>query len=406
MILWEAREPRSRGRSGEIPEPTVRVRMKEERFLRTVSFLVDQSQHIADPFMNRAYCLALLGAGATSPNPMVGCVLVRDGQVVGEGYHAAAGSPHAEAIALAQAGSRAKGATAYVTLEPCAHVGRTPSCAAALVAAGVTAVVIGMPDPNPVAAGGASVLAASDIAVSFADDPTPFQSLNEEWLHHLAHGRPFVRVKVALSLDGKLTSVLGTRCAITAEGGRQITMSLRATADAVMVGAATAQIDDPALTVRDADGALFERQPVRVILGRRDVPRVTLLEDGVGPVSVLLERTAPDPHLPAHVRLLRYPDGGGVKSAIEALGEAGIRNLLVEAGPRLFSSLWNADMIDELVVIQAGGVLGPSAPSLFNGEGAAESNRLQSRMKPVESGVLLEDVVTLWRPCVVGPNEG
>lgn len=406
MILWEAREPRSRGRSGEIPEPTVRVRMKEERFLRTVRFLVDESQHIADPHLSRAYKLALLGAGATSPNPMVGCVLVRDGEVVGEGYHAAAGMPHAEAMALGQAGALAEGATAYVTLEPCAHVGRTPSCAAALVDAGVTAVVIGMPDPNPVAAGGASVLAASGVAVSFIEDPSPFRSLNEEWLHHLEHVRPFVRVKVALSIDGKPTSAVGIRCAITAEGGRRITMALRERADAVLVGAATALIDDPVLTVRDADGAPCERQPVRAILGRRAIPQVAMLDDGLGLVTALLEQTAPDPHLPEHVRILRYPDGDGVKGAIEALGEAGICSLLVEAGPRLFSSLWDADMIDELVVIQAGGVLGAHTPSLFTGESGCEPNRLSLRMRPVESSVFFEDVVTIWRPCADGSSEG
>ncbi|HEY5506558.1 MAG TPA: bifunctional diaminohydroxyphosphoribosylaminopyrimidine deaminase/5-amino-6-(5-phosphoribosylamino)uracil reductase RibD, partial [Coriobacteriia bacterium] len=191
---------------------------------------------VAEPHLRRACELAERGRGTTAPNPVVGCVLVRDGEVVGEGWHERAGGPHAEAAALADAGDAARGATAFVTLEPCAHVGRTPSCADALVRAGVARVVIGAPDPTRLAGGGAGTLRQAGIDVSFADDPRPFHELDVEWTHRQRTGRPFLRVKVALTLDGRPALLEGARSALTGEAARAFTMRLRARADAVLVG--------------------------------------------------------------------------------------------------------------------------------------------------------------------------
>ncbi len=197
----------------------------------------DVASTISDPFMRRAFVLAENGRGATSPNPMVGCVLAHDDEIVGEGWHARAGEPHAEMMALGMAGPRAAGATAYVTLEPCNHQGRTPPCSEALITRGVAGVVIGMPDPNPVAVGGSARMREAGIEVEFEPDTTPFEIQNEAWLHWVRTGLPFVQVKTALSLDGHANVQPGTPCAITGEGGRAITMQLRSAADAIVVGA-------------------------------------------------------------------------------------------------------------------------------------------------------------------------
>jgi len=347
--------------------------------------------------MRRAYELARLAVGATSPNPMVGCVIVREGEIVGEGYHAAASKPHAEVVALEQAGVSAAGATVYVTLEPCAHHGLTPPCAEALIEAGISSVVAGMKDPNPKASGGGSLLRASGVRVRFASDLSPYERLNEEWLHHLITGMPFVRVKVATSLDGKITSVTGKRAAVSGAGGASITMTLRSRADAVLVGAATAAIDNPALTIRDSAGTLASRQPLRVILCRRSVPRADLLTDGAGESVILIESCASIDEIPEYASVVSYDTAGGIHSALKALSELNVRSLFVEAGPRLFSVLWQNGLIDELVVVHAGGVLGSAAPSLYVGPGEVKDNRLKCRMRVVEAGIAGGDGVTVWR---------
>ncbi len=356
----------------------------------------DESTRISGPFMRRAYELALRGAGATSPNPMVGCVITRNGEIVGEGFHERAGDPHAEAVALSQAGPRAERSTAYVTLEPCDHHGRTPPCSEALVTHGVAAAVIGMPDPDPLAGGGAARLREAGLRVEFESDPTPYESLNEEWLFFLRTGRPFVRVKIALSLDGRPASREGVRCKVTGAGGARVTMRLRARADAVLVGAATAQIDNPSLTVRDPDGIVHERQPLRVVVGRDGVPAVGLFSDGAGDSLALVPHSALET-VPPGVGALGYDADGGLDAAVRALGDRGVRNLLVEAGPRLLTALWGADLIDEIVVVHAGGMFGPTASAAFLGMQEVEEGRLSCRMRPVEAGIEGDDAVTVWR---------
>jgi len=365
----------------------------------------DVAARIDDPMLARAYRLAELGRGTTSPNPMVGCVIAAAGVVVGEGFHERAGGPHAEVVALRAAGDAARGATAYVTLEPCNHYGLTPPCSTALIDAGVAKVVIGMPDPNNEATGGAAALRAAGIQASFAEEPAPFAELNEAWLHHLLVGRPYVHVKVALSLDARPTSAPGVRAGVSGPGSSQATMRMRAAADAVVVGASTARSDDPALTLRDvATGQTAARQPLRVVLGRDGVPDASLFHDGLGDSIALVPYPA---DLPPDVTTLRYDATGDsaadLVSAISALGTTGVRRVLVEAGPGLFSALWMADLVDELTVIHAGGVFGEHAPALFVGggeqrPGSEATTRLDRRMYAVEAGVIEGDAVTVWRP--------
>jgi diaminohydroxyphosphoribosylaminopyrimidine deaminase/5-amino-6-(5-phosphoribosylamino)uracil reductase len=359
----------------------------------------DASSRVIDPFLRRAFVLAESGRGTTSPNPVVGCVIVREGVVVGEGFHERAGGPHAEVVALLHAGERARGATAYVTLEPCNHTGRTGPCTAALTEAGVSRVIVGMPDPNPeVEGGGAVALRQGGIDVVFAEDPTPFEEQNEAWLHWMRSGRPWLQAKVALTLDGRTAAASGVRTRITGEGAASVTSRLRAAADAVLVGAATVASDDPALTARDAAGASLARQPLRVVLARGAAPAHDrkVFTDGAARTLLLAEKGSGITP-PSGVAFQEYPADDGIRGALEALGERDVTRLLVEPGPRLFSALWDADLIDELVLAQAGGVLGAQAAALYGGALHHGAEHVVARMRPVEAGIAGEDVVTVWR---------
>jgi diaminohydroxyphosphoribosylaminopyrimidine deaminase/5-amino-6-(5-phosphoribosylamino)uracil reductase len=357
---------------------------------------------VGDPYLRRACELAERGRGTTSPNPLVGCVLVRDGVVVGEGWHERAGGPHAEVVALDQAGEKARGATAYVTLEPCSHTGRTAPCADALCRAGVERVVVGMPDPNPVASGGAQVLRRAGIDVAFAEDANPFHELDTEWLHRERMGRSFVRVKVALTLDGRPALTPGVRSALTGAAARDFTMRLRSHADAVLVGNGTVAVDDPALTVRAADGVAAPRQPRRIVLTRTEQPSASarMFRDGLGPVTVLHPDAVDlEPELvEAGAAGLPYDTTAGLAGAIAAIGDTGVVSLLVEAGPHLLSALVSADLIDELILIHAGGFGGERAPALFIGESQDDPASLERPFRAVEAAVIGDDAVTVWRP--------
>ncbi|HEY5277629.1 MAG TPA: bifunctional diaminohydroxyphosphoribosylaminopyrimidine deaminase/5-amino-6-(5-phosphoribosylamino)uracil reductase RibD [Coriobacteriia bacterium] len=357
---------------------------------------------VADPHLRRACELAERGRGTTAPNPVVGCVLVRDGEVVGEGWHERAGGPHAEAVALAQAGEAAHGSTAYVTLEPCSHTGRTPSCADALVREGVERVVVGMPDPNPLASGGTTILRRAGIDVVFADDPRPFHELDLEWLHRQSTGRPFVRAKMALTLDGRPALAQGVRSALTGEAAREFTMRLRAHADAVMVGTGTVAVDDPSLTVRDPSGAPAVRQPRRIVLTRTEqpFPDRRMFHDGLGAVTVLLPDTLDlDDGLAATGAVgLGYDIERGLSGVMEALASIDVVSLLIEPGPRLFGPLMSAGLVDELVLLHAGGLGGEEAPALFVGRQQDDPSTLTRPLRAVEAAVLGDDAVTVWRP--------
>lgn len=287
--------------------------------------------------MHRAVSLAERGRGTTSPNPLVGCVVVRAGSVVGEGYHSRAGGPHAEIVALEQAGEEAAGSTVYVTLEPCDHTGRTEPCSAALLDAGVSRVVVALADPHPEAAGGADRLRERgvDVALGVCADAAARQ--NEIFLHTVATGRPFVIAKVAVSLDGRIAAADGASRWLTGEEARARAHALRAEADAVLVGSGTVLADDPALTVRhvDYDGP----PPLRVVLDRRGrVPSTAAMLDDSAPSLVL---------------------DTDVAEGLKVLWERDVRSVLVEGGSSVLSSFLAEGLVDRLVVHTAPLLLGP-----------------------------------------------
>jgi diaminohydroxyphosphoribosylaminopyrimidine deaminase / 5-amino-6-(5-phosphoribosylamino)uracil reductase len=349
-----------------------------------------------DPvWMRRALELAALGRGTTSPNPMVGAVLVRDGLAVGEGFHRAPGEPHAEAVALREAADRAAGATCYVTLEPCGHHGRTPPCAPALIAAGITRVVAAIEDPDPNVRGkGFAQLRAAGVQVEVGVGAAAAEAQNAAFLLHRRQGRPRVTLKAAASLDGKVAAPDGTSQWITGEAARADAHRLRAEADAVAVGAGTALADDPRLTVRLPGWS--GRQPLRVLLdatgrtatgptGRGGPAGHALgqLFDGAAPTLVATTAAAPRAALQAWTaagaEVLVCPDApaasgeAGVDLAFiaKSLGERGVLELLVEGGPRLHASFWEAGLADRLVWYLAPLVIGgDGAPGLLPAAGA------------------------------------
>ena len=361
----------------------------------------DVASAVDDPFLRRACELAERARGATSPNPLVGCVIVSEGVVVGEGYHPRAGEPHAEVFALAAAGARARGADAYVTLEPCRHHGRTPPCTEALVSAGVAREIIGMPDPTSQAGGGAVELQRAGIEVRFAEDPAPFELLNEGWLALQRRGRPLVVAKLGLSLDAAVALAPGERASMTGESGASVTRILRSRADAVMVGAATVVADDPALTVRDAQGTLAHHQPTRVVLARSGLPPADarLFTDGAAPTLVLLApgAAAAGFESPDNVAVEHLTSGARLAVAFDALGNRGLAEVLVEPGPRLLEALRAEDLIDYLVTVVAGGVAGPGALPAFGGADAPDDRALSHRFSAVEAGIVGDVSVTVWR---------
>lgn len=278
---------------------------------------------------------ALAAPWMTFPNPRVGCVIVNDaGEIVGEGAHQRAGEPHAEVNALKQAGAAAIGSTAYVTLEPCAHTGRTGPCAQALIDAGVSHVIIGCADPNPVATGGAELLRAAGVAVEFRESPAAV-AVNEHWLHAMRAGRPFVTLKLATSLDGRVAAADGVETSISNAASRVAVHALRARVDGVLVGTNTALVDDPQLNVREVP---CETQPARFVMGRRALPSHLALFKGADPAVQIAS------HDPVEV--------------LGQLHERGIRHVLLEGGPTLARVFVDAGLVDELVWITAPMTLG------------------------------------------------
>ncbi len=311
-----------------------------------------------DEAMRRAIELAARGLGTTSPNPVVGCVLLdADGEVVGEGFHAYAGGPHAEIVALAQAGKRAKGGTAVVTLEPCDHVGRTSPCSTALVQAGVARVVIAVPDPNPVATGGAATLRSAGIRVDVGVREAEAEAGNVAWLTTMRRGWPYVIWKYAATLDGRSAAADGTSMWITSEAARMDVHALRATVDAVVVGVGTVLADDPRLTVRNLrDGSLAIRQPLRVVV------------DSAGRTpGAPGSATAPHaPGWPPPPRWHRPGRRGGPAALLAALRTRGVRAVLLEGGPRLAGAFLAAGLVDRVVGYLAPRLLGAGPAALVD----------------------------------------
>lgn len=369
--------------------------------------LISDSYHIIGrPYLARAYDLALLGQRTVSPNPMVGCVIVKAGKIVGEGYHTQAGGPHAEIVALSHAGEQARGATVYVTLEPCNHTGKTGPCVDALIEAGVARVVCGMPDPHLEASGGAQRLIEAGIEVEFAHDSRPFEELNRGWLHVVREGLPYVRVKQGLSLDASIALRPNEATFITGASGQEVTRVLRGASDGVLISSSTAEADNPSLTLRGVNGDLYENQPQRIVLIRSTVPnpKLDVFTDGQAPTIMLcpdnLEITAFDAD---HVSLVTYSIAGGLRAALGALAQHGINNLLVEAGQRLFTELYNARLINELVTVTAGGFLGEGSVRNYRGlpnltQGTSGPPVLEHRFAPYDTKIYGDVVATMWRP--------
>lgn len=322
--------------------------------------------------MARAIELALHGLGTTEPNPRVGCVVVRAGQVVGEGWHARAGGPHAEVVALAAAGTAARGATAYVSLEPCCHHGRTPPCTEALVAAGVARVVYACGDPNPrVAGGGAARLRAADIEVEGGVLDAEARAVNPGFLARMARGRPWLRLKVAASLDGRTALADGRSRWITGPEARRDVQRLRARSSAIVTGIGTVLADDPELTVRDEPAGAV-RPPLRVVLDSRlrlpPSARLLATPGQVVALTVAPEAGAAATLAAAGVDVRRVAgEGGRVAPAdlVATLVDLECNEVLVEAGPALNGALLAAGLVDELVVYQAPHVLGGTALPMF-----------------------------------------
>ncbi|MDR2240821.1 MAG: bifunctional diaminohydroxyphosphoribosylaminopyrimidine deaminase/5-amino-6-(5-phosphoribosylamino)uracil reductase RibD [Zoogloeaceae bacterium] len=313
-------------------------------------------------FMARALRLAEQGLFTTTPNPRVGCVLVRDGAVVGEGWHARAGGAHAEIHALDAAGGHARGATAYVTLEPCSHHGRTPPCADALIAAGAARVVVAMRDPNPQVGGkGIEKLRAAGIAVDEGLMASEARELNIGFVSRMERGRPWVRAKLAASLDGKTALVNGQSQWITGPEARRDGHVWRARACAILTGAGTVREDDPRLTARDVD---TDRQPLRVVVDSHyeTPPTARILAGGNALVAVAREDAAKAAALrAAGAEVTALPDPRGkvdLPRLLRLLAERGVNELHVEAGHRLNGALLSEGLIDELLLYFAPTILG------------------------------------------------
>ncbi len=341
----------------------------------------NQDQRLIDQhWMQQAILLAKLGQYSTRPNPNVGCVIIQNGQVVGQGFHPKAGQPHAEVFAMREAGELARGATAYVTLEPCAHYGRTPPCAKGLVEAGVARVVVACPDPNPLVAGkGVQILKDAGIAVEVGICEAEAHQLNQGFLKAMATGMPYVRLKVASSLDGRTAMASGESKWITGAAARQDVQHFRAISGAVITGIETVLADDPELNVRQLADIHIENivQPKRIILDRQG-------------------------RLPLTAKILNHPETvmvmGPFRQELAALGvvqlpiqplkdllstlvkEHQIYDVLVEAGATLSTAFLQENLIDELISYVAPTFLGQSARAMFSAEFSTMAEQLRFKL--------------------------
>lgn len=355
-------------------------------------------------WMRLALSLGARGAGRVWPNPAVGCVIVKHGRVVGRGWTAPGGRPHAEPQALDQAGERAVGATAYVSLEPCAHWGQTPPCADALVRASVARVVIGMRDPDPRTDGsGIDRLRAAGIAVTAPVLEQEARRAHRGFLSRVHRGRPSLTLKLANAFDGRIATATGESQWITGPDARRAVHAMRMRHDAVMIGAGTARADDPSLTVR---GMGKVHQPVRVVISRNlNLPMDGALAKSAGEAPVwLLCGTDADPdlrrvwrQLGARVIGVEAGTGGQVDpgAALEALGREGLTSVFCEGGAALAASLLSADLVDDLVGFTAGLVIGAEGHPSIGAMGLAtlaEAPRFQLR----ETRQIGADVLHHW----------
>jgi len=330
-------------------------------------------------YMARAIQLAQRGLYTTDPNPRVGCVIVRYGKVIGEGWHQRAGEPHAEIIALRKAGKRAQGATVYVTLEPCAHQGRTPPCAQALVQAGVRRVVAAMVDPNPLVFNkGLDLLHSAGIEVQKGPLQAQAEALNPGFILRMTRKRPFVRCKLAMSLDGRTAMACGDSKWITGPDARRDVQRLRARSSAIVTGIGTVLTDDPSMTVREEDigerlpkGKAW-RQPLRVVVD----PHLSTPVDAKilrAPGKTIIATRAEEEYLAEllvakDAEVIRFPGSGDavdLHALMEFLAEREVNEVLLETGATLSGAALRAGLIDELLVYMAPILMGSDARGLF-----------------------------------------
>jgi diaminohydroxyphosphoribosylaminopyrimidine deaminase / 5-amino-6-(5-phosphoribosylamino)uracil reductase len=363
--------------------------------------------------MRAALVLARRGLGTVWPNPSVGCVIVRDGHVVGRGWTQRGGRPHGETEALRRAGAAAQGATAYVTLEPCSHWGKTPPCADALVAAGLRRVVVAIEDPNPrVAGSGIEALRKAGLAVEVGLCAAEAAELNAGFLQRVRLGRPLVTLKLATSLDGRIATSAGESRWITGPPARERTHLLRATHDAILVGTDTVLADDPQLTCRLP--GLADHSPVRIVIDRqlRIPPTARIIAEARQVPTWLMTLRSADPGRQKSLRdtgvevIAAEPDGAGsidLTAALGLLGKRGLTRLLVEGGGRLAAALLRAHLVDRLAWFHA--------PLLLGGDGVPAVAALNTgaltempQFERIGAEIIGEDGLTVFR--ARRPREG
>lgn len=347
-------------------------------------------------FMRRALELAARGWGQTAPNPMVGAVAVRDGEVVGEGFHARYGDEHAEPVALRAAGELARGATLYVTLEPCTHHGKRPPCAPGVIAAGIARAVIATPDPNPVAAGGVAMLRAAGLTVDVGAEAEAALELNAPFFHRFTSDRPWTTVKLALSSDGAIAAADRRPTWLTGEESRREVHRQRAAADAIAVGIGTVLADDPLLTVRDT--APPRVAPARVVFDRSArLPLTSRLMTSLGdaPVTVVTDGSAPERERSLERAGASVIRAAGTAEALRALRTGGVESLYVEGGAGLAGALLEARLVDRLIIFQAPVVLGGGSLAAFAGAASFASGGL-SRFRIVRQAQFGPDEMTIY----------
>jgi diaminohydroxyphosphoribosylaminopyrimidine deaminase/5-amino-6-(5-phosphoribosylamino)uracil reductase len=352
--------------------------------------------------MAEALRLAEQGLYTTQPNPRVGCVIAHGAQVVGRGFHRRAGEPHAEVHALAEAGARARGATAYVTLEPCAHHGRTPPCAEALVAAGVARVVAALADPFPAVDGrGLARLREAGIDVACGLLEGPARELNRGFLSRVQHARPWLRLKLAMSLDGRTALADGRSQWITGPQARADNMRWRARSSALLTGIGTVLADDPQLTVRLDDGTPFV-PPLRVVLDSSlRIPSTARILDDAAPTLVVCAPEAVATHRQVEAsRVLSCPHhatGLGLAVVLAELAQRGINEVQVEAGATLAGALLHAELVDELLLYINPSIIGDTGRPLAQLPPLAQLDA-RSRWHVVDQRQIGTDLRLLLRP--------
>lgn len=345
--------------------------------------------------MRRALELARKGWGNTAPNPMVGAVVVSGGAVAGEGWHAEYGGPHAEAVALEAAGESARGATLYVTLEPCAHRGQTPPCTETIIRSGVSRVVAAVRDPTPPARGGAELLRAQGIAVEFGLEADDAIELNAPFFHAVRSTRPWVVLKLAVSIDGAIGSKTREQRWLTGEESRREVHRMRAGFDAIAVGAGTVLADDPELTVRLAEPP--RRAPLRVIFDRElRTPATANVVRTARQVPTLIMASVVGAQLePLKSQGVEIIPSKTHADALEKLRARNVRSLLIEGGAGLAAQLLEQKLVDRLVIFQAPVLLGDGSLAAFGGLTGARAREL-GNLRIVSRRNIGDDVVTTY----------